>query len=85
MKFYPLAGQLLYADREALGIGHTLGAACSSRNVMAIKAGEYRAPKAGEWYLSGALVEAWRAPNDLSTNFHIVKLVKVRTQIILDK
>lgn len=30
-----------------------------------------RPPKKGEWYLSGAFVEAYQAPNDLSTAFHI--------------
>lgn len=39
---------------------------------------EFRAPKKGEWYLSGAIVAAYRAPNDLHTGFRIAKLVKVR-------
>ena len=34
--------------------------------------GEFRAPKRGEWYLSGAILSAYRAPNDLSTEFRIV-------------
>lgn len=41
-------------------------------------AGEYREPKKGEWYLSGAVIEAYRAPNDLTQKFHIAKLYKVR-------
>lgn len=43
--------------------------------------GEKRAPRAGEWYLSGAIVEAWQAPNDLSTAFHIAVLVRPETTI----
>lgn len=39
-------------------------------------AGEFRPPRSGEWYLSGAIVEAYRAPNDLSTPFHIATLVR---------
>ena len=39
--------------------------------------GEFRCPKKGEGYLSGAIIEAYYAPNDLSTQFHIAKLVKV--------
>lgn len=35
--------------------------------------GDFRAPKRGEYYLSGAIVEAWRAPNDLDTEFRIVR------------
>jgi hypothetical protein len=30
-----------------------------------------RPPKKGEWYLSGAILEAWRAPNDLTTAYQI--------------
>lgn len=36
-----------------------------------LPAGEKRAPKKGEFYLSGAIVEAYRAPNDLTTEYHI--------------
>jgi hypothetical protein len=39
--------------------------------------GEKRAPKRGEWYLSGAIPAAYQAPNDLSTEYHIVELVYV--------
>ena len=49
-------------------------------SVMARYAGEKRPPKKGEWYLSGAVVTAYRAPNDLSTEYHIAKLVVVETK-----
>lgn len=42
--------------------------------------GEFRPPKKGEHYLSGAVVHAYRAPNDLSTSYwiaHEVKIVKL--------
>lgn len=32
-----------------------------------------RPPRKGEYYLSGSIVEAWRAPNDLTTAYLIVK------------
>lgn len=32
-----------------------------------------RAPKKGEWYLSGAIVEAYQAPNDLTDEYTIVE------------
>ena len=35
--------------------------------------GDFRPPRKGEYYLSGAVVVAYRAPNDLSTAFRIVK------------
>jgi hypothetical protein len=37
--------------------------------------GDFRAPKKGEFYLSGAKVSAYRAPNDLTQKFHIARLV----------
>lgn len=43
-----------------------------------ILSGEKRAPKAGEWYLSGAIPEAYRAPADLSDVFYILRPVPVR-------
>ena len=30
-----------------------------------------RSPKKGEWYMSGAIPEAYQAPNDLSMKFFI--------------
>lgn len=39
---------------------------------------EFRAPKKGEWYLSGAIAEAYRAPNDLSSPYWIATRVSVR-------
>lgn len=37
--------------------------------------GEFRPPRAGEFYLSGARPCAYRAHNDLSTAYHIVRPV----------
>lgn len=46
-----------------------------NRNLRARYAGEYRAPKKGEWFLSGAIVEAYRASVDMNTAYHIAELV----------
>ena len=35
--------------------------------------GEWRSPRKGEFYLSGAVIEAYRAPNDLAQRFWIAK------------
>lgn len=51
----------------------------SNRYIAGIAIGEFRPPKRGEWYLSGGPPNVWRAPNDLTTPFHIAKLVKVKT------
>lgn len=45
------------------------------RNVWAQWTGEVRPPRKGEWYLSGAIVTAYRAHGSLSTSYHIAKLV----------
>ena len=34
--------------------------------------GEYREPRQGEWYVSGAIPECYRAPHNLRTKYHIV-------------
>jgi hypothetical protein len=47
-----------------------------AKGVKARWTGEKRCPKAGEWYLSGAEVEAYKAPSDLSEVYHIAELVK---------
>lgn len=39
-----------------------------------------RCPKQGEWYLSGAIIEAYRAPNDLSTPYPIALLVRTKKE-----
>jgi hypothetical protein len=33
----------------------------------------FRKPMKGEWYLSGAIIEAYQAPNDLGDEFYIVE------------
>lgn len=48
------------------------------REIRALPTGDHRRPKRGEWYLSGAIVEAYQAPNDLTTTQHIARLVRVR-------
>lgn len=50
-----------------------------SANLRARATGEKRPPKKGEWYLSGAIVEAYKAPNDLTTAYYIAKIVRIET------
>lgn len=57
------------ADGEVLPPGNTRA------NTRARATGEFRRPRKGEWYLSGAILEAYRAPSDLSAEFHIARLV----------
>lgn len=94
---YPVADYIPMADRNALGVDSRATVAelllrtphpklnVPSLRIMAVFTGEKRRPKKGEWYLSGAVVEAYRAPNDLPTEFHIAKLVLVEEQLILKR
>lgn len=38
--------------------------------------GEKRCPKKGEWYLSGAITEAYQAKNDLTGEYYIARIEK---------
>lgn len=49
-----------------------------------IATGEFRAPKRGEFYLSGAIVQAYRAPNDLTSAYHIAKPVLMKKCVCCD-
>lgn len=73
-KFFPLADCPTVAERRKLGLADKGG----RQNVRAVMKGEMRFPKAGEWYLSGAIVEAYRAPNDFGSPYMIARLVRVK-------
>lgn len=50
--------------------------------------GEFRPPMKGEWYISGAIPEAYRAGFDLSTSYDIGRLVTVEvitTERVIDR
>ena len=46
--------------------------------IRAIVTGEKRPPRKNEWYISGAIPEAYRASNDLNIPHLIAKLVCVQ-------
>jgi hypothetical protein len=54
-------------------------------NVRAMHAGMLRAPKKGEWYLSGAYIVAYQAPNDLTTVHQMARLVLVREEPAVER
>lgn len=75
MKTYPLGDYMSLAERDSLLKGQPKGVC-----VKAISAGETREPKKGEWFLSGARIEAYKAHNDLTSNYPIAKLVRVKVE-----
>lgn len=63
---YPVAiGDMNIRERKKYGMV----------NVGAVRTGEFRRPQRGEWFVSGAKPQAYKAPNDLSTEYHIAILV----------
>ena len=82
-QYYPIADRLNAMERESLGLDPKdfNKPLPQGQRIVARRTGNYREPKAGEWYLSGAIVEAYRAPNDLSTPYHIARLVRVEEQV----
>jgi len=86
-KLYPVVDQLTRDELQKLGLTFSEGLhlqprtsiGLPARNIMAMATGEKRPPKKGEWYLSGAIVEAYRAPNDMMTPFKIATLVRTET------
>lgn len=47
-------------------------------NIRYVGTGEYRNPLKGEYFLSGSVVTAYLAPNDLSTPYWIAKPVEMK-------
>lgn len=68
-----LRGLFPIADTE------TVPADMGPRAVVRARAtGEYRNPRGGEWFLSGAIIEAYRATADMSSPYNIAELVPYR-------
>ena len=40
---------------------------------------EFRTPKKGEWYLSGAIIEAYQAKRDMHSPFYIAQILIVES------
>lgn len=58
------------------------GGTISQSLLRAKPTGEFRCPKQGEWYISGAISEAYKAPNDLLCKFWIAKIVLIEKKTI---
>jgi hypothetical protein len=85
MKFYEVCDIIPLEDLERLGIADLpsnmlFRPGRDGLHVMAALTGEFRAPRKGEWYLSGAVPVAYRSPSDLSHTYRIMELVVVDTK-----
>jgi hypothetical protein len=83
---YPLADYPSRDDLLALGIeestwGKELRKVAVWNRIRAVATGEKRPPKAGEWYLSGAIPSAYQAQGALSESYNIVRLCLIRESV----
>ena len=81
MNLYPIADRMTRDECERFGVENVLVPSCQHKTMRTVATGEFRTPKAGEWYLSGAIVEAYRARSDMTTHYYIARLVKTEEVI----
>jgi len=46
----------------------------NKKRIIAFKTDQFRYPKKGEYFLSGAVPMAYKAPNDLTTRYRIMRI-----------
>jgi hypothetical protein len=80
-KLYTLADLPTLDEARHHGFSDRLTTKHPKRCLKGMLTGEFRAPKAGEWFLSGAIPEGYRATNDLSGEYYILKLVVACKQV----
>lgn len=90
MKLYPLASEYTYRNPTPLPEGvsrHDFAYWKDGERVrlMAKTTGAKRRPRAGEWFISGAVHEAYYAPSDLDGEYMIAVLVPTRSRVIIEE
>jgi hypothetical protein len=53
------------------------------KQVAARQTGEFRPPRIGEWFLSGAIIEAYVAHGPMTTSYFIAELVEVEEAVVV--
>ena len=82
-EFYRLTDLIPLEERKRLGVPDVrldlYNHGRDGNHIMAVRTEEFRAPRKGEWYLSGAIPTVWRAPNDYgeTSRYWIMRLVIV--------
>jgi len=87
LKLYPVGDRITTAEAKSLGFDTAPSGPLATldipvKDVHAVLTKEFRPPKKDEWYLSGAVPHAYRAPNDLTSSYHICVLVRTITQTV---
>lgn len=78
-KYYKLCDKLTEQDYENLLLTGSYGKKVTIRGVTT---GEFRAPKKGEWFPSGAIPGVYKAFADMSGEYFICKLVRVVCKLV---
>ena len=82
-KHFGIADRVSRAELAAVGVD-TTGMSVDEKmrverqNIFAVPTGEFRCPRKGEWYLSGAIVCAYKAGGNFTSKYHIARLVARR-------
>jgi hypothetical protein len=79
--YYPVAAIPASLALKLLN-AYSAGGGEGRLRILARATGEKRPPLRGEWYLSGAIVEAYQAPGDLVSDYLIAELIVVETEEI---
>ena len=82
-RIYRVRDIISMKDLEALGIDPA-DALIVRKEVRAIDTGVKRNPREGEYFLSGAIPEAYRAYNDCCSPFYICNLVRVKKVVTFE-
>ena len=77
---YPLADRPSSQESRSFNLPKA-GGLFVTKDLRVKPTGEIRRPQYGEWFLSGAIIEGYRAKIDhLSTPYYIAKLVLTKTE-----
>lgn len=80
-RVYNLADPVTAEEAKEHGFQSVMESRRADRKLMAVRTGEKRAPVKGEWFLSGAIPEAYQVKGAMTGDYNIMRLVTVRRVI----